>query len=548
MKRWLRIALILLGVVVVLILASGFVLRSFVSGASKDRIAAMLGDRIGAPVSIGAARFDLKQWFLLRPAVALDDISVGNPPGFPGKNLLHAASISAQVSLLPLLHKDVQVQSIVIEQPDVVIENGPGGHTNLETVLKKVSSGSNGAPSSPSNGSAATLAIQTFSVTSGSLLYTGPRNFKVHDINISVSNFSNDRSCDLRLSAKLYGNASGLTVTGTAGPLSADSFPINGNLSFTIAPAEIPASLRREQFGNLLATPGARARAIIQGTVKGDLYGVLSGPAKLTLRDLMLGSQADHLLPISGNAPATFTAANIVSTPRLQLDVSSAKLELGSGQWNGSAAFSRNGELMKVASRGSIRNLDIDQLLSVFTTERGKIYGLLAVPTYSVEMSGHNADELRNGMKGTASLSVTKGRVTAMDLPATLQRVLSQNQPAEGTKGATAFDTLTAGLTMANAKVNVANLLLDGSTLRVTGDGVLGFDRSLDFKLLAHVSGSLARLVNAGPLPLPSITADVPLTVTGTVESPVVRPQIGKMAKSAAEGILHNLLKKKLGQ
>jgi hypothetical protein len=40
-------------------------------------------------------------------------------------------------------------------------------------------------------------------------------------------------------------------------------------------------------------------------------------------------------------------------------------------------------------------------------------------------------------------------------------------------------------------------------------------------------------------------TGGIPLTVTGTVESPQVRPAVGKMVESVAGGLLDSLLKKK---
>jgi len=37
----------------------------------------------------------------------------------------------------------------------------------------------------------------------------------------------------------------------------------------------------------------------------------------------------------------------------------------------------------------------------------------------------------------------------------------------------------------------------------------------------------------------------LPLTVTGTVESPQVRPSVGKMVTNVAEGLLNSFIKKK---
>src|SRR5437879_5568342 len=140
-----------------------------------------------------------------------------------------------------------------------------------------------------------------------------------------------------------------------------------------------------------------------------------------------------------------------------------------------------------------------------------------------------------------------------MDLPATLERVFGNPESTSASKGITNFSTLSADINIAERKMNVSNLLLESPVIRITGNGVIGFDESINFALIAHVSGGrLGQLINTGPLHMPNVNADVPLTVTGTVESPQIRPQVGKMAKAAVQetvrGIVGGFLKKKLQQ
>ena len=109
--------LIVLACLFVLILIAGLVVGYWVSGSSKDWLTASLSENLGVPVSIGSANFDLKQWFLLRPAIALEDVTIGNPPGFQAPHLLEAKKLSVQIALLPLLHKNIEVNAIDIDHP-----------------------------------------------------------------------------------------------------------------------------------------------------------------------------------------------------------------------------------------------------------------------------------------------------------------------------------------------------------------------------------------------------------------------------------------------
>src|SRR2546430_1998 len=67
MKRWLIRLLVVVVSLFGLMLVAGLVTRSVISGSSQHGLAASLSDSLGVPVTVGAANFDLVQWFLLRP-------------------------------------------------------------------------------------------------------------------------------------------------------------------------------------------------------------------------------------------------------------------------------------------------------------------------------------------------------------------------------------------------------------------------------------------------------------------------------------------------
>lgn len=553
MKRWLIALVVVLVVCGGLMLAVGLFLKSAVKGSEKDKLVASLGDKIGVPVSVGTVDLDLSEWFHFRPAVALSDVAIGNPPGYRTKNLLQAKTISARVSLLPLFHKRVEVQSIAVDQPQIAVETNDKGVTNVEAFLKRLSAaGGTSNTSSTTTGTGATVAVGEFSVTSGTLTYSAGQSVSLHDINLLVRGFSKDQPCHIEVSAKYApGSTSGFKLTGQAGPFTPDSLPLDATLALAIAPSEIPAEIRHEQFGVMLTAPGNGARANLDATIKGDAYRSFSGPAKLTLTKIMIGGHQDHLVALSGEAPANFTATSLMSSPQFRLSIPNANLQLGKGHWLGSADFRLNGKVLAGGTHGSIRDIDINEFLSCFTTGGGKLYGLLAMPSSTLQFSGRNAAEMLSSLQGNAKLAVTQGRVAAIDLPATLERVLGKLEPADGAKGSTTFSNLSADINIAAQKMNIANLLLDSPVLRVTGGGIIGFDETLDLALIAHISGGrLGEVVSTGPLHIPNMNADVPLTVTGTVESPQVHPQIGKLAKTAVQGtvkgIMGQILKKKL--
>ena len=539
--RWLVRALAALAIVGGLLLATGLLLGSLVGGSAKERLTRSLGDSMGVPITAGAARFELSQWLRLSPSLALDNVVVGNPPGFRSKNLFEAKRISAQVALFPLLRKNIDVRRIRVEEPRITVETNQRGLSNIGAVVQKLAA-------TPSQGSTLTLAVNELAISSGKLTLVSSEAVNITDIDVGLQDFSLDRRCRLKASAKLFdGRNSTLKLDARAGPFGAQSLPLEGTLTVSLAPAEIPAAIRKEQFGSLLASPGAKARSELEVSIRGDLYGTLSGPARLELTDILVGNEQHHELPLSGRAQSTFSVADVLGSPRLELNAPGAKLKLGAGEWTGDADFRMHGDDMSGSIRGAIHNVDINQFLSSLTTASGKMQGRLALPSFSLQFGGKNAAEIRNSLRGNGKLSVTEGRIAALDLVATLERALGQlQQSTAATSGATPFQTLSAELTIAQARMAVANLALDGPALRATGHGVIGFDQQLQFDLTAQVTGGLARLVNtASVLRTPSDHAELPFTVTGTVQSPQVRPAIRKIATDTVKGLVDSFLNRK---
>ncbi|HEV8146040.1 MAG TPA: AsmA family protein [Bryobacteraceae bacterium] len=547
--RWLSRVLIVIGSLFGLMLASGLVLKMLVSGSAKDSLAASLSEKLGAQVTVASAGFDLMQWFRLRPAVTLESVVIANPPGFGPRPLIEAKGISAQVALLPLLQKRIQVHSIIIDNPRFQLDTNARGVTNLDVVIKNLS----GQPSSASSGSGPAFEVDKLTINNGVLATTGETKPVASDIDIRVHDFSGDRSCRLEVALTLFGGSnSRLKIDAHAGPFSADSIPLDGTLNLVIAPAEIPQDVRVKEFGALLGAPGDKARMTLDATIKGDLYRTLNAPAKLTLAGFLVGS-GKHVMPLSGEFPATLTASNLMAESQIQVAVKNARLKVSKGEWSGDVDLRIRGPLTSGSSQGSIRNVDLDEFLSALTTAEGKLQGIAELSPYTLQFSGKNATEVRGSLRGTAKLAVTQGRIAALDLLASIEKTVGMLQQApqgaDAAKGTTPFTRLGANILVGESKMQINDLVLEGPTLAATGNGVIGFDHSLNFDLLAKVTGNTASLVNRVAFSSQSNEASVPLTVTGTVDAPRVRPNVGKVVKEQVtkqvKGLVESLFNRK---
>ena len=75
-------------------LVSGLAVKVLLSGPRIKTLTTSLENRLPVPVSAGEGDFSLAQWFLPRPAITVERLSIGNPEGFSLQSLLQAREVS----------------------------------------------------------------------------------------------------------------------------------------------------------------------------------------------------------------------------------------------------------------------------------------------------------------------------------------------------------------------------------------------------------------------------------------------------------------------
>ena len=123
-----RLALALLAVVVLLplaaVLGGGAMLDSApVRARVADAVQRATGHPLRIDGGIGIA-------WSLTPAIAMRDVALLNPPGFSRPAFGRLARIEASLALLPLLSGRVEIRSVTLERPDILLERDAAGRGN----------------------------------------------------------------------------------------------------------------------------------------------------------------------------------------------------------------------------------------------------------------------------------------------------------------------------------------------------------------------------------------------------------------------------------
>jgi uncharacterized protein involved in outer membrane biogenesis len=204
--------------------------------------------------------------FGLAPQFEVDDIALSNIPGASRPQMLTAASVRADLALLPLLTGSAVISALTIDQPDIVLERAADGTPNWQFTPERRTLYAGHAGGGGGGGHHAE--IQKIALTGGKVTWIssqGPARSVAID-NLQLSEANNDAPMFLSL-AGAYVGADGpipLTLSGSSGsfqrlqggPVSAlaGTWPLTLQLSLQGADLHIeggvnhPDQLRGYQF------------------------------------------------------------------------------------------------------------------------------------------------------------------------------------------------------------------------------------------------------------------------------------------------------------
>jgi AsmA protein len=128
MRRFVKVLIIAVAVVVVLLIAGFFFVRSFLTPARMQSIAQkMASETFQRPVEIG--RVSLHLGFQI--GIGIEKISVPNVQGFSPEAMLEIEKSVLKLQLLPLFTRRVVINSVELVKPDINIEQNKKGELNF---------------------------------------------------------------------------------------------------------------------------------------------------------------------------------------------------------------------------------------------------------------------------------------------------------------------------------------------------------------------------------------------------------------------------------
>jgi uncharacterized protein involved in outer membrane biogenesis len=168
---------ILIGVfaLIVLLVAAIAIGPRFVNWNSyKGKVAEQVRAATGRDLAIDG---DMSLSLLPSPALSVSGVRLANLPGGSAPDMARLKSLDVHVALVPLLSGKIQVTSVTLVEPVVLLERLPNGEANWQftppaaTGTSSAAAGSGSPAGNAPSGPAAEISVDNFTIENGTVLY-----------------------------------------------------------------------------------------------------------------------------------------------------------------------------------------------------------------------------------------------------------------------------------------------------------------------------------------------------------------------------------------
>jgi AsmA protein len=524
MKRLLIIAGIVLAVVLVAVLA----LPLFINVDSfRPDLEKSLSAALNRPVHIG--KIDAS---LFSGGASASQITIADDPAFSKGPFLQAASVKIGLEIWPLIFSHrLNVTGITVEKPDIVLLQNAAGKWNYSSL--GATSGS-AAKSEPAGKSSLDVSVQKFEIVDGKMRVgrTGGRKAgqeRIYEkVNLTAQNISMSSVMPFKLTANTPGGGA-LKVEGQAGPLNhqdAERTPLDAHISL--------------EHADLAATGFVDPSSGLAGIL--DFDGKLSSDGKKLHSEGNAKAAKLRVIPGPGEAKGT-VGFDYKSDYSLDSEKGSLNADLHAGKSTATASgtVDTKGEDMVAHLRLVAKNMAVDDVQGLLPA-----FGVMLPAGAALKGGVINMDMAAEGPLDrliiTGPVNISDTRLSGFDLTSKLGAIASFTGLKPSTE--TVIQKFSSALRVAPEGIRADSIVLDVPSLGyLTGDGVVGANNSLDFKMLLKLAtgtgsllGQLTSVSSAGQ------TRGIPFLVQGTTQNPKFQPALGNEIKDIQQNLKAKLL------
>jgi AsmA protein len=479
----------------------------------RPTVESKLSQALGREVKIGNLKLSL-----FSGGIEADNIVIADDAAFSSSPFVQSKSLQIGVELRPLIFSRViRITAIELERPEITLLRSPSGVWNFSTIGGKASPESKVMAAAPAG---MDICIGRLNITSGRVtLITESENLKiphVHDkVEISARDVCLDSSFPFNLAAELPGGGQ-VKLEGKAGPLDvtdASLTPFEASINISrfdltasgfIDPAAGLAGLI--DFKGNLISDGKLLQS--KGSAKADQIQIVRG-GKRAARPVSLEYETNYDLR---------NQSGIVS--KAEARVAQAAVVL-----RGNYALQGHAIVLGMKLKGeNMPAQDLEALLPPLgiTLPQGSS---LQGGTLNVALETNGAIEK---MVTTGSIEASNVQLTGFDLGAKMGPVASL--AGINSSSVTRIEKFSSDIRISPDGMQISRLSLVAAGLgELSGNGVVGSDSALDFKMLARLNLVGGKLGN---------NLGIPFFIRGSTANPTFVPDVNGVATSLLDSLI----------
>ncbi|HXE03407.1 MAG TPA: AsmA family protein [Methyloceanibacter sp.] len=342
--------LIGIAVVIVLVIVAAIAIPFFIPvDTYKGQLIAQVKQATGRDL-----RIDGKMSFSLIPNIALEanDVSFSNPPGAAAKDMAKLGKLQVQLKFWPLLHKDIEVDRLVLVDPTIDLEVDKQGKPNWQFASSAAPAQPPAAPAgatAPSSGgtggSLAQLRLDDVRLVNGHVTYVDQR--------------TGDKKELTEIGMKL-------SLPGLDQPFSADGSAVwnKEKVSLNASFANLRAFMDGKSSGAALKVAAKPVSFDFKGNASGGVPLKLDGTVDLqvpSVRQLAAWAGSPLTAPGTGFGPLAISGKVAYAGPKITF--SDANLSLDNIKAKGEIAVDTAGARPAIKGQLAVDKLDVNPYL-----------------------------------------------------------------------------------------------------------------------------------------------------------------------------------------
>lgn len=480
-----RKALVIVGVIVLVVMVAVLIFAvTFNVNQYHGRIQSELEKHLGRQVSLGDMRLGI-----FPPRFEVQSVSIADDPQFNAqKPFVQAQRLDVSVKLLPLLHKDVEVDSLALERPSVDLIKNRQGVWNFASIgspnQPSPKPSASGQPSSSQQFSLGKLVIQDGQVSLTDLA-TSPQPAVYDHIDVTLTNFTPGEPFTLDAAAHLPGpGTQEVRLQGKGGPLVQNdpaATPFQGTLN-----------LKQVGIAGLAKFLNSAALAGTDGEITGQTdirsaSGTVYAKGLTSIQNVRLkGNELGY--PITADYDLSNNIANSLLTVR------SGNVKLGSAPFLVTGSVNMKPTPAQIDLNLKAHNVTMTELATLAASSGAALApGTNVTGTVSADVQA----------KGSASKPALNGTITAQNLEMTGKdvaepvKIQSVNLHLTPTQIQSAPFHVVSGGTTVNTQFTLQQYLSNNPTVNATVEApnaqlqnVLSMARAYGVKGLDKISGN----------------------------------------------------------